>query len=174
MVMMIDDVSYHLSFPPQLLGVIILDLHARRPKSHTPACYVIQAGRTQRRPRSRKNDSTLGNSDSPKIEMEEEEVYAYQTPVVALLMSVGEDLSFEHFSVLFHEFGHALHHVFAKSQFQHHSGIRAEVECAETPSTLMEVRFFFLSQYFCLFLHFLPMIVFVFPVKFIEGHLELL
>jgi intermediate peptidase len=40
--------------------------------------------------------------------------------------------------VIFHEYGHVLHHVLSRSRFQHAAGARGELDFVEMPSTLFE------------------------------------
>ncbi|CAM9943214.1 unnamed protein product, partial [Phaeothamnion confervicola] len=47
-------------------------------------------------------------------------------------------LSHSELETLFHEFGHALHSLLSRTEFQHLSGTRAEADFVETPSHLME------------------------------------
>ena len=64
----------------------------------------------------------------------------YQLPVVALVcnMHSGQASSHSEVETLFHEFGHAMHSLLSRTNFQHLSGTRAAMDFVETPSHWME------------------------------------
>ncbi|KAL2654121.1 hypothetical protein R1flu_022249 [Riccia fluitans] len=69
----------------------------------------------------------------------------YQIPVVALVCNfscphASEAPVLNHWEVeaLFHEFGHALHSLLSRTEYQHFSGTRTVLDFAETPSQLFE------------------------------------
>ncbi|CAI9092072.1 OLC1v1027219C1 [Oldenlandia corymbosa var. corymbosa] len=101
------------------LGYLYLDLKPRENKHPGCAHFAIQGGR-----RISKTD--------------------YQLPVVALVCSFSGSkpgsLLLNHCDVetLFHEFGHALHSLLSRTEYQHFSGTRAVLDFAETPSNLFE------------------------------------
>ena len=110
------------------VGVIYLDLYPRPDKYVHAAHFTIRCGCAVQ------DDS----SADPK----------FQLPIVALvanLSSPNEEgislLSHSEVETLFHEFGHALHSLLSRTQYQHLSGTRAAVDFVETPSHLLE--------YFC-------------------------
>ncbi|WOL10832.1 hypothetical protein Cni_G19591 [Canna indica] len=102
------------------LGFLYLDLFSREDKYPGCAHFAIRGGR----------------------QVSETE---YQLPVVALVCNfVGSPRSstsrLNHFDVetLFHEFGHALHSLLSRTEYQHFSGTRVVLDIAEIPSNLFE------------------------------------
>ncbi|KAG0569298.1 hypothetical protein KC19_6G081200 [Ceratodon purpureus] len=69
----------------------------------------------------------------------------YQLPVVALACNFAAPdgntppiLNPWEVETLFHEFGHALHSLLSRTEFQHFSGTRTVLDFSETPSQLFE------------------------------------
>ncbi|KAL8160289.1 hypothetical protein V2J09_001826 [Rumex salicifolius] len=99
------------------LGFLYLDLYSRKGKYPGCAHFAIKGGR--------------------KISETE-----YQLPAVALVCNFSKSSAFRlnHSEVetLFHEFGHALHSLLSRTDYQHFSGTRVALDLAETPSHLFE------------------------------------
>ncbi|KAI8564627.1 hypothetical protein RHMOL_Rhmol03G0195400 [Rhododendron molle] len=102
------------------LGYLYLDLNSRTGKYPGCAHFAIKGGR-------RISDSE------------------YQLPVVALVCNFAGSrnsatVRINHWEVetLFHEFGHALHSLLSRTDYQHFSGTRVAIDLAETPSNLFE------------------------------------
>ncbi|XP_038709223.1 mitochondrial intermediate peptidase, mitochondrial [Tripterygium wilfordii] len=102
------------------LGYLYLDLYSRQGKYPGCANFAIRGGR--------------------RISETE-----YQLPVVALICNFSGSNSsstvrLNHWEVetLFHEFGHALHSLLSRTNYQHFSGTRVALDLAETPSNLFE------------------------------------
>lgn len=102
------------------LGHIYLDLLPRPSKYSHAAHFTLRCGRNL--------------SDSH-----------YQLPVVALVCSFPQArgtgscfLAHHDVETLFHEFGHALHSLLSRTEYQHLSGTRAALDFVETPSNLFE------------------------------------
>ncbi|VFQ77549.1 unnamed protein product [Cuscuta campestris] len=101
------------------LGYLYLDLKSRMGKDPICAHFAIRGGRWV--------------SDTE-----------YQLPIVALVCdfscpkSTSVMLNQQEVETLFHEFGHALHSLLSRTEYQHFSGTRAVLDFAETPSTLFE------------------------------------
>lgn len=51
---------------------------------------------------------------------------------------IDKSLSFQNVTTLYHEFGHALHSLLSRTEYQHLAGVRAPPDFVEMPSTLME------------------------------------
>ena len=102
------------------IGTLYLDLIARPNKFSQAAHFTVRCGRRL---------------------LED----AYQTPIVALVCNFAPSsadgkvlLSMNELETLFHEFGHALHSVLSRTEYQHFSGTRTnidfvEVRCCSTP-----------------------------------------
>jgi mitochondrial intermediate peptidase len=101
------------------LGLMYLDLHPRPGKYTHAAHFTVRCGCRVNGP----------NSD-------------FQTPIVALVcnMNTGQASFSSHAEVetFLHEFGHALHSLLSRTNFQHLSGTRAAMDFVETPSHWME------------------------------------
>ncbi|XP_022941716.1 mitochondrial intermediate peptidase, mitochondrial isoform X1 [Cucurbita moschata] len=102
------------------LGYLYLDLYSRKGKYPGCAHFAIQGG-------------------CKVSEME------YQLPVVALVCNFSGSrersnvrLNHSEVETLFHEFGHALHSLLSRTEYQHFSGTRVVLDLAETPSNLFE------------------------------------
>lgn len=116
-----DDETWHPSIlkfqcnqDDKLLGYIYLDLFTRENKLESAATSTIQLGKY------------LSNGE-------------YQIPSVCLIFGFHSlNLSHSQLTTLFHEFGHALHSLLARTEFQHTSGTRTSIDFVEFPSQFME------------------------------------
>ncbi|XVF09683.1 hypothetical protein REPUB_Repub07fG0116000 [Reevesia pubescens] len=102
------------------LGFLYLDLYSRKGKYPGCATFAIKGGRII--------------SDTE-----------YQLPVMALVFNFSRShdsstvrLNHGELETLFHEFGHALHALLSRTDYQHFSGTRVALDFAETPSNLFE------------------------------------
>ncbi|PON89458.1 Peptidase M3A/M3B [Trema orientale] len=102
------------------LGYLYLDLLSRKGKYPGCAHFAIKGGRQ------------VSETD-------------YQLPVVALVCNFSGSpdplnvrLNHWELETLFHEFGHALHSLLSRTDYQHFSGTRVALDLAETPSNLFE------------------------------------
>ncbi|KAL0371585.1 UNVERIFIED_CONTAM: Mitochondrial intermediate peptidase, mitochondrial [Sesamum calycinum] len=101
------------------LGYLYLDLKSRKGKHPICAHFAIKGGRR------------ISETD-------------YQLPIVALVCNFsGSNFASVHLhhsdvETLFHEFGHALHSLLSRTDYQHFSGTRVVLDFAETPSNLFE------------------------------------
>jgi len=112
------------------VGVLYLDLYYRPGKYPNPAHFQVQCAHLSRPLEYFFNDDESRNE--------------YQLPSSVLVCNFDKSCqSLQHTQVqtLFHEFGHALHTLLSRTEFQHLSGTRGELDFVETPSQLME--------YFC-------------------------
>ncbi|GAM27763.1 hypothetical protein SAMD00019534_109390 [Acytostelium subglobosum LB1] len=116
-----------------IVGYIYMDLWNRANKQSIGVNYVLELG-------YRDKNYNIVTTDLPNMN-------DYRTPKVALVCSfhskhAGDQmrslLDHSELEVLFHEFGHSLHTVLSRGDFQHLCGTRGPVDFVEIPSTLME------------------------------------
>lgn len=107
----------------QVIAYIYCDLFYRPDKSTSPCHYTITCSR-----------KLSENS--------------YQIPILTIGMpleyfskSGPKKLAYDEAKTLFHEFGHILHSIAGRTDFQHVSGTRVATDIAEVPSTLNELFF---------------------------------
>ncbi|KAJ8518742.1 hypothetical protein ON010_g18170 [Phytophthora cinnamomi] len=115
-----DVVKLALTRNGEKLGYIYFDLYPRQNKYNHAAHFTIRCGK-------RLSDSS------------------YQKPIVALVCNFNKPapdspslLTHAEVETLFHEFGHAMHSLLSRTEFQHLSGTRATLDFVETPSHLFE------------------------------------
>ncbi|KAF4317303.1 hypothetical protein BBO99_00005333 [Phytophthora kernoviae] len=104
----------------ETLGYIYFDLYPRANKYNHAAHFTIRCGK-------RLSETS------------------YQKPIVALVCNFNKPapdspslLTHAEVETLFHEFGHAMHSLLSRTEFQHLSGTRAALDFVETPSHLFE------------------------------------
>ena len=96
------------------LGVVYLDLFSRPGKFASSATQALATGH-------RDGDAHR----EPRV-------------VMSLSFSPKPQRSLGEFTVLMHEFGHVLHGLIARTEFQHYGGIRCPTDMVELPSVLFE------------------------------------
>ncbi|KAH7329282.1 hypothetical protein B0I35DRAFT_419855 [Stachybotrys elegans] len=141
----------------ETIAVLYCDLFYRPQKSPNPAHFTVRCSRQILPSEIAEIGSELGASGSPSFDTAEEAANdgmetqikdgtLYQLPTIALVCDFPKNdnsrepafLSFNSVETLFHEMGHAIHSILARTAFQNVSGTRCATDFAELPSTLME------------------------------------
>lgn len=129
------------------LGTIYLDMFSRSNKYPGAAHFVVQCGKKLSSEDRGSNESADSAVVSPGNNIQS--VGEFQMPIVSLVMSFQpKDFSIQQekdfllspaeMETLFHEFGHALHSLLSRTDFQHVSGTRSALDFVELPSHLFE------------------------------------
>mmetsp|Transcript_10330 Transcript_10330/g.20321 ORF Transcript_10330/g.20321 Transcript_10330/m.20321 type:complete len:890 (-) Transcript_10330:525-3194(-) len=124
-------------------GTLYLDLYARPGKFSNPAHFQVRCSHMHR-PMSlfgvSKASMPVDQAAAKAYTIEESQMY-YELPTSVLLCNFERPGALMHHTqvqTLFHEFGHALHSLLSRTEYQHLSGTRGELDFVETPSQLME------------------------------------
>ena len=142
-----------------LVAVLYCDLFYRPDKSPNPAHFTLRCSREITEAemaevwQQSRDDPEMPEFGNPAIAANDGMAYSRadgtvkQLPTVALVCdfpqpwSLGDQpalLTFFQLETLFHEMGHAVHSILARTSFQTVSGTRCATDLAELPSTLME------------------------------------
>ncbi|RSL65434.1 hypothetical protein CEP54_004243 [Fusarium duplospermum] len=138
------------------VAVLYCDLFYRPQKSPNPAHFTVRCSR-EILPSEVAEIAAEQDSDAPTFESAEmaandgmeistKDGVLKQLPTIALVCDFPKSdnskepafLSFHSVETLFHEMGHAIHSILARTSFQNVSGTRCATDFAELPSTLME------------------------------------
>ncbi|PNP53865.1 hypothetical protein FNYG_15698 [Fusarium nygamai] len=140
----------------QLIAVLYCDLFHRPQKSGNPAHFTVRCSREilpeEVAEVAADYDSTGPSFESPEMaandgmETSSADGVLKQLPTIALVCDFQPSenskepslLSYQSVETLFHEMGHAIHSILARTSFQNVSGTRCATDFAELPSTLME------------------------------------
>ncbi|TQS33750.1 hypothetical protein Golomagni_05894, partial [Golovinomyces magnicellulatus] len=139
------------------VAVLYCDLFYRPQKSPNPAHFTVRCSREILPEEVEEAMADLNATDTPGFDSAEqaandgmetnvEDGVLKQLPTVALVCDFPKNdnarepafLSYYSVETLFHEMGHAIHSILARTSFQNVSGTRCATDFAELPSTLME------------------------------------
>lgn len=130
-----------------IVGIIYLDLFERPGKSPNPAHFTIVCSRKITDPEELANCEVLNRPGQEQkyiqcVENAQHEIY--QLPIITLVCNFSKSrnnlafLSLVEVETLFHEIGHSLHSMFARTNLHNVSGTRCLTDFVELPSILME------------------------------------
>ena len=126
--------------PETPLGVLYLDLFPRRGKTPAAAVYTLRGGRVgSRRAADNDDDDDAAGAldDHPQHEL-----LHLDLPAAVLVCDLppgdGAALRHSQLEMLYHEAGHAVHALVARTETQHFSGVRTALDFVEAPALLME------------------------------------
>lgn len=139
------------------VAVLYCDLFYRPQKSPNPAHFTVRCSREILPEEVEEALADLNATNTPGFDSAEqasndgmetnvEDGVLKQLPTVALVCDFPKNdnarepafLSYYSVETLFHEMGHAIHSILARTSFQNVSGTRCATDFAELPSTLME------------------------------------
>ncbi|KAF5026270.1 hypothetical protein F66182_1660 [Fusarium sp. NRRL 66182] len=140
----------------QQVAVLYCDLFYRPQKSPNPAHFTVRCSREilsdEVAEIAAEQDGDAPKFESPELaandgmEISTTDGVLKQLPTIALVCDFPQSenskepalLSYHSVETLFHEMGHAIHSILARTSFQNVSGTRCATDFAELPSTLME------------------------------------
>lgn len=139
------------------VAVLYCDLFYRPQKSPNPAHFTVRCSREIMPAELEEVGSEMGATGMPQFDGAEQAANdgmetssrhgtVKQLPTIALVCDFPKNdntrepafLSYYSVETLFHEMGHAIHSILARTSFQNVSGTRCATDFAELPSTLME------------------------------------
>ncbi|CAI6056408.1 unnamed protein product [Clonostachys chloroleuca] len=139
------------------VAVLYCDLFYRPQKFPNPAHFTVRCSREILPYEIEEASAEMASGDCPQFDSPEQAAndgmetstrdgVTSQLPTIALVCDFPKSensrepafLSFHSVETLFHEMGHAIHSVLARTSFQNVSGTRCATDFAELPSTLME------------------------------------
>lgn len=139
------------------IAVLYCDLFYRPQKSPNPAHFTVRCSRQILPDEVAEAGEDMHGEGMPYFESAEEAAndgmevgnvdgVLKQLPTIALVCDFPKNdnsrepafLSYYSMETLFHEMGHAIHSILARTNFQNVSGTRCATDFAELPSTLME------------------------------------